>query len=75
MINTNKIATCGDSPHRDAPRIARYEIFHSVRMFKYYCIAGTVTGRPFLGRVQLKCDGTRLTHGWGSEGETGEWSG
>jgi hypothetical protein len=25
-------------------------------------------------RVQLKCDGT-VTQGWGSEGETGEWSG
>ena len=26
------------------------------------------------GRLQLKCDGTRLTHGRGSEGETDEWS-
>jgi hypothetical protein len=29
--------------------------------------------RFLLGIVQLKCDGT--THGRGSEGETGEWSG
>jgi len=28
-----------------------------------------------LGRVQLKPDGTRLTHGRGSGEETGEWSG
>jgi len=27
------------------------------------------------GTVQLKCDGTRWRTGWGSEGETGEWSG
>jgi len=27
------------------------------------------------GIVQLKCDGRRLTHGRGSEGETDEWSG
>ena len=26
-------------------------------------------------RLPLKCDGTRWSTGWGSEGETGEWSG
>jgi len=28
-----------------------------------------------VGRVQLKCDVHLVTHGKGSEGETGEWSG
>jgi len=26
-------------------------------------------------RLRLKCDGTLVTHGRGSEGKTGEWSG
>ena len=29
----------------------------------------------FTEAIQLKCDGTLWRTGWGSEGETGEWSG
>jgi len=43
-------------------------------VFSYHVHRETSSGDS-VGRLQLKCDGTRWRTGRGSEGETGKWSG
>jgi len=46
---------------------------HDVPLLRSINTGDSVIGS--VSTVQLKCDGTTMTHGRGSEGETGECSG